>query len=113
MVDYPEDLSWRALYTKMDVELAVRLINYSQDFKDLYVRMEAASPLLLNFTLFVTPIRNLKSGYYYLCSVLSRLKHLRVLRLKPSETDYVPYKALNNIRKGMNNLKKSKACKIE
>lgn len=111
--DYPEEFTWRELYTKMDIELSVRLLNYSQDFKDLYARVTAASPLLRNFTLFITPVKDLKSGYYYLCSVLSRLKYLRILRIMPSETDYMPYKALNNIRKGMNNLKKAGACSIE
>lgn len=112
VVEYSDSYTWVQLYAKIDIEECIRLLNYRQDFSSLYSRIDAAKDLLEVLQLFVTPCTNLKSGYYYLCSVLGKLSKLRVLKLRGSEVTVVQYKALNNIRKGLVNLKKV-GCVIE
>lgn len=112
IADYKDNFTWEELYIKMDIEESTRFINYEQDFISLYTKIDAIAEKLTTLTLFIVPTNYLKSGYYYLCSILSKLSNLRCLTLKPCEVDTLSYKALNNLRKGMTNLKKN-GCKIE
>jgi hypothetical protein len=78
-------------------------LNFHQDFKVLYQKLELVSEKLTTFTLYITPSNKLKSGYFYLCAVLSKLTHVKVLKLKTKYMESNPiisYKAINNLKKG-------------
>ena len=114
VVDYPPDFTWKQLYAKIDLEECIYQLHLHQDFKGLYARLRLIGDLITNLTLYITPCSHLKSGYYYLCSVLGFVNNLRVLTIKTKHlTTQIPYKAAVNLKKGLGKLNKDGACKIE
>ena len=111
--DYEEGFTWKELYCKLDLEEFVATLNHHQDFKSLYRRLDAVAPIITNLTLYITSSSSLKSGYYYLCSVLSFLKKLRVLTIQNKGLEgSIPYKAAVNLKKGFSKLNKDDESKL-
>lgn len=101
--NYPKEFTWEQLYIKLDLENTLLNLNYHQDFKILYQKLDLVSDKIKTFTLYVTPSNKLKSGYFYLCAVLSKLTHVRVLKIKTKYMELnqtISYKAINNLKKG-------------
>lgn len=105
--DYDEGFTWKQLFAKIDLEEFVMTLHLHNDFKSMYRRLDAVADLMTNFTLYITKCTNLKSGYYYLCSVLSFFKNIRVLTLKAKGlSSLIPYKAIVNLKKGFSKMNK-------
>lgn len=103
--DYEENFTWKQLYTKIDLEECVMTLHLHNDFKSMYRRLDIVADLMTNFTLYITKCTNLKSGYYYLCSILSFFKNVRVLTIKSKGLQTsIPYKAIVNLKKGFSKM---------
>lgn len=111
--DYDDDFSWKQLYAKIDIEESVMTLYLHNDFKAIYRRLDAAADLITNFTLYITKCTNLKSGYYFLCSVLSFFKNIKVLTLKAKGiASTIPYKAIVNLKKGFSKMNTDEGSKL-
>lgn len=110
--DYEEKFSWKQLYAKIDLEECVMTLHLHHDFKGMYRRLDIVSDLINNFTLYITKCKSLKSGYYFLCSVLSFLKNVKVLTLKGKGISLIPYKAIVNLKKGFCKMNKDENSQL-
>lgn len=108
--NYEKNFTWEQLYLKLDLENSVVNLNYHQDFKMLYHKLDLVSDKIKTFTLYITPSNKLKSGYFYVCAVLSKLAQVKVLKIKTKYMDTnqtISYKAINNLKKGFFKLAES------
>lgn len=80
--NYPEDFTWEQLYLKLDLEFSILTLQLDPDFVRLYQKLSLVSDKICSLTLYVINTDEIKSGYYYLCVVLSKLTQLKVLTLK-------------------------------
>lgn len=114
VVDYPmEKYLWQDLYVKLDFEEFLSLFDSHQDFKLLYFILDIIAPKLRTLLLLVIKPTNLKSNFYYICSILSRLPNLKVLKVRSSAYgNDVSYKFVTNLCKGIKNLN-SKNTKLK
>lgn len=82
-IDYKEpkimtpDVDWKRLFLRLDLEDFLLTIDMNPEFHLFYEKVEVCRTLKLNTLLvpFIN-ISNLKSGYYYLTALLSRLTTL-------------------------------------
>ena len=102
---YNEKFSWRELFIKLDFEENTRMLNYTEDFKSYYAKLPIVAQTLSTVVVYISKCDNLKSGFYYLAAVLKELKGARSIVLKSCCVSVVPYKALNNIKKGLSSEK--------
>lgn len=104
-------MSWKSLYMRLDLEEFLLQIDMNPEFKQFYEKLELCKFVGLN-TLIVPliPIKNLKSGYYYLCSVLTKLTTLKYLDVcgPSSSNNVIDEKAAKALKKGLTNFKESK-----
>lgn len=102
---YDEQFNWMNLYIKLDFEEAVRYLGLSANFKNLYKKCEILSKYLTSVTLYIIKADNLKSGYYYLTALLTKLTSIQNLNLKPCllADTLVGVKATKALKKGMTN----------
>lgn len=98
---YNSKFSWRELFIKLDFEENTRLLNYSEDFKGFYAKIPIVAQILSTVVIYISKCDNLKSGYYYLSALLKGLKGVNGLKFRTCCIQSVPYKALNNIKKGL------------
>lgn len=105
---YNDKFSWRELFIKLDFEESTRLLNYSEDFKGFYAKIPIVAQNLSTVVVYISKCDNLKSGYYYLAALLKGLKSVKGLKFKTCCIQTVPYKALNNIKKGLSVAEDSK-----
>jgi ubiquitin-protein ligase/Ran GTPase-activating protein (RanGAP) involved in mRNA processing and transport len=111
---YNSKFSWRELFIKLDFEESTRLLNYSEDFKGFYAKIPIVAQYLSTVVIYISKCDNLKSGYYYLAALLTGLKGVQGLKFRTCCIQVVPYKALNNIKKGLSSNEASKdTCKVE
>jgi hypothetical protein len=104
-------MSWKSLYMRLDLEEFLLQIDMNPDFKQLYEKLELCKFVGLN-TLVVplVTIENLKSGYHYLCAVLTKLTTLKYLEFcgLSSAINTIDEKAAKSIKKGLTNFKSNK-----
>lgn len=77
------------------------------DFGRLYEKLKIADQYIHGLCITLTPTNNMKSGYYYICSVLSRMKNIKNLVIKCHGISEVNLKALKGLAKGLNNFSKN------
>lgn len=106
---YGSGFNWRELFIKLDIEESTRFLNFSEDFKSLYAKLPIAAQYLQTFVVYISKCDNLKSGFYYLATILTHLKGIKSLKFRTCGVQTVPYKALNNIKKGLSVSQESKA----
>jgi ubiquitin-protein ligase/Ran GTPase-activating protein (RanGAP) involved in mRNA processing and transport len=111
---YSTNFSWRELFIKLDFEENTRTLNFSEDFKSFYAKVQVVAEHLSTVVVYISKCDNLKSGYYYLAHLLTHLKKVKALKIRTCCVQSVPYKALNNIKKGLSISNESKdASSIE
>jgi hypothetical protein len=75
-------MSWKTLYMRLDLEEFLLQIDMNPTFEDLYKKLELCKFVGLNTLVIpVTSVENLKSGYHYLCAVLTKLTTLKYVDL--------------------------------
>lgn len=110
---YNEKFSWRELFIKLDFEENTRLLNFTEDFKSYYAKVPIVAQYLSTVVIYVSKCDNLKSGFYYLAAILKHFKGVKGLKLKSCCVSNIPYKALNNIKKGLSSTGSEPQSKIE
>jgi hypothetical protein len=71
------ELSWKMLYLRLDLEEFLSLIDMNPNFQELYKKLEVCKFVNLNtLTIPLVNVNNIKSGFYYLTSVLTKLSTL-------------------------------------
>lgn len=71
-------MSWKTLYMRLDLEEFLLQIDMNPEFETLYQKLEVCKFVGVNTLVIpITPIENLKSGYYYLTAVLTKLTTLK------------------------------------
>lgn len=105
---YLDGLTWQQLYLKLDMEDTLRFFNINPNFKALYKKIEVIGPLLQSLVLPIMPVKNIKSGYYYMTVLISGLTNLKYLRLQGYMTSapVITMACIKDLYKGFMNLAK-------
>jgi ubiquitin-protein ligase len=107
-----ENFTWRELFIKLDFEESTRFLNYTEDFKSYYAKLPVVSANLKTVVIYISKCENLKSGFFYLVTVLKELKGIHNLKIKTCGVPTVAYKALNNLKKGLSKTI-TNGCKVQ
>ena len=101
--NYPDGYSWKQLYIKLDIEEDIILLNYSEDIKGLYDRLDVVADQISNMTVYVTPTTRIKSKYHYITKCISKTINLKQLNLTVNGVEVLPTKCLLSLAKGLTN----------
>lgn len=78
-IDVPQ-ISWKQLFLRLDLEDFLIYIDMNPDFNAFYEKLEVCRFSEVNTLLIpIVPIKQIKSGYFYLTSLLTRLNTLKYL----------------------------------
>ena len=107
MIPLPSS-TWKQLFLRLDLEDYLFHIDMNPDFKTFYEKLEVCKYADIN-TIFIAivEINNIKSGYYYLTALLSKLTTLKYVEFAglPQMTVYLGDKVGKAVKKGFNNFK--------
>ena len=98
-------ITWKQLFLRMDLEDFLLYIDMNPDFTSFYEKLEICKFARVNTLLIpLVPIKNLKSGYFYLTSLLSKLNTLKHLEFSglPQKIQ-IAEKSVKCIQKGLKN----------
>lgn len=113
-IDYKESAiplptsTWKQLFLRLDLEDYLFHIDMNPDFKVFYEKLEVCKYAEVNTILIVMfEINNIKSGYYYMTALLSKLTGLKYLEFAglPQSTLPLRDKIGKAVKKGLNNFK--------
>ena len=108
--EYPQTMSWRNLFLKLDFEYFMMVFPYNPDFKKFYRLIEQIKPLVTAVCLPIISKASLKSGYYWLTAFLSRMPQLECLKLYTpcaGDSGSLSLDAMRYLYKGLNNFKEN------
>ena len=101
---YPEGLTWRDLFIKMDIEEHLWQMDNDPNFKDFYTKLQSTSKFVTSLVIPIVSVKNIKSGHYYLTALLSHLTSLKHLQIVgPVASSQLTLPALKALNKGFNN----------
>lgn len=101
-----KNFTWKDLFIKLDLEDHLTNMDYYPDFPHFYEKLDASKDYVEELVLPIITLKNLKSGYHYLTGLLSKLTKLKVLHimgLQDSSANFLTYKAVKCISKGLHN----------
>jgi hypothetical protein len=74
------DTTWKQLFLRLDLEDFLIYIDMNADFTSFYEKLEVCKHSGVNTLLIpIIPINHLKSGYFYITSLLTKLNTLKYL----------------------------------
>lgn len=107
-VKLPE-ISWKMLYLRLDLEEFLSLIDMNPNFPELYNKLEVCNAIKLNTLIIpLVSVNNIKSGFYYLTSILNKLNTLEYIEVCGNVGVQLEAKAARSLKKGFNNFKENK-----
>lgn len=103
-IDVPQ-MSWKQLFLRLDLEDFLIYIDMNPDFNEFYEKLEVCKFSEVNTLLIpIVPIQKIKSEYFYLTSVLSKLTGLKYLELTGlPQKNKINDKVAKAIKKGLAN----------
>lgn len=103
-------VSWKQLFLRLDLEDFLTYIDMNPDFGSYYEKLEVCKYAKMNTLLVpIVPINQLKSGYFYLTSLLSKLDTLKYLEFTGlPQKNRICDKSAKAIKKGLNNFLEQK-----
>lgn len=103
-IDVPK-ITWKQLFLRLDLEDFLIYIDMNPDFNSFYEKLEVCRYSGVNTLLVpIVPIQQLKSGYFYLTSLLTRLNTLKYLEFTGlPQKNRINDKSAKAIKKGLNN----------
>lgn len=103
-IDVPQ-ISWKQLFLRLDLEDFLIYIDMNPDFNAFYEKLEVCRFSGVNTLLIpIVPIKQIKSGYFYLTSLLTRLNTLKYLELSGlPQKNRINDKIAKAIKKGLSN----------
>lgn len=105
MVALPQT-TWKQLFLRLDLEDFLFHINMNPDFKAFYEKLEVCRHSGVNTILvYMIETNNIKSGFYYLTALLSKLTTLKYLEFAglPQMVTNIGDKLGKAVKKGLNN----------
>jgi hypothetical protein len=102
--------SWKKLFLRLDLEDFLSHIDMNPDFKTFYEKLEVCKFSDVNSVLItMIEINNIKSGYFYLSALLTKLTTLKSLEFTglPQMSNLLNEKAGKALKKGFNNFKEA------
>lgn len=100
------ETDWKRLFLRLDLEDFLKYIDMNPDFGMLYEKLEVCSKNNLSTLLVpVVEVNNIKSGYYYISALLSKITTLKFLEFSglPQINNKLNEKAAKSIKKGLSN----------
>lgn len=104
---YPQNFTWRQLFAKLDLERTILFMHLELDFKSFYAKLEAVKDLIHGLSIVISPLNKIKSGYYFICSALSKLTNMKHLKISLYKVQQLNEKMMKSIVKGLKNFNKS------
>ena len=103
-IDVPQ-ITWKQLFLRLDLEDFLIYIDMNPDFNAFYEKLEVCQFSGVNTLLVpIVPINQLKSGYFYLTSLLTKLNTLKYLEFTGlPQKNRMNDKAAKAIQKGFHN----------
>ena len=108
--DEPEikipETDWKRLFLRLDLEDFLKYIDMNPDFSTFYEKLEVCSKNNINTLLLpIVEVNNIKSGYYYITALLSKITTLKYLEFSglPQINNILNEKAAKAIKKGFTN----------
>lgn len=78
-INIPET-DWKRLFLRLDLEDFLKYIDMNPDFTTLYEKVYVCAKNNINTLLVpILEVKNIKSGYYYITALLSRIRTLKYL----------------------------------
>jgi hypothetical protein len=105
------ETDWKRLFLRLDLEDFLKYIDMNPDFTSFYEKLEVCSKNNVNTLLLpVVEVNNIKSSYYYITALLSKITTLKFLEFSglPQINNKLNDKAAKAIKKGLNNFYDSK-----
>eukprot|EP01016_Furgasonia_blochmanni_P017442 TRINITY_DN2022_c0_g2_i2.p1 TRINITY_DN2022_c0_g2~~TRINITY_DN2022_c0_g2_i2.p1 ORF type:complete len:1150 (+),score=280.83 TRINITY_DN2022_c0_g2_i2:75-3524(+) len=102
---YDDKYEWRDLFIKLDIEEQLIYFDLNPDFKNFYKTIQACKDYIRTLILPLIPIKNIKSGYYYITALLTQLtslQHLGLVGLNENQFT-LSQSLLKSLSKGFNN----------
>ena len=97
-IDYKEpsialpQTTWKKLFLRLDIEDFLSHIDMNPDFKIFYEKLEVCKFADVNTILItINEVKNIKSGYYYLTALLTKLTTLKFIEFagRPQLSSYL------------------------
>lgn len=104
-------IDWKRLFLRLDLEDFLKYIDMNPDFSAFYQKLHVCSQNNINTILIpVVEVKNLKSGYYYITAILSKLTTLKYIEFSglPQLNNKMDSKAARAIKKGLANFYEGK-----
>lgn len=103
-IEVPE-ISWKQLFLRLDLEDFLLYIDMNPDFKAFYEKLEVCRFSSVNTLLIpIVEVSQIKSGYHYLTSLLTRMDSLKYIEFTGlPQKNVVSDKASKSIQKGFKN----------
>ena len=100
--------TWKEIFLRLDLEDFLLHIDMNPDFSAFYEKLEVCKASKINTLLVpIIQINNIKSGYYYLTALLTKLPTIKYLEFSglPQMHNMINEKAAKAIKKGLINFK--------
>lgn len=103
-IEMPET-SWKQLFLRLDLEDFLLYIDMNPDFNSFYEKLEVCKASGVNTLLVpIIEINQIKSGYYYLTALLSRMTGLKYIEFTGlPQRNQITDKTAKAIKKGFHN----------
>ena len=102
-------LSWKMLYMRLDLEEFLGLIDMNPNFPEFYNKLEVCKFIGLNTLIIpLVNVSNVKSGFYYLTAILSKLTSLEYIEICGNVGTQMEAKAARSLKKGFHNFRDNK-----
>lgn len=102
---------WKRLFLRLDLEEFLKYIDMNPDFTAFYEKLEVCERNNVNTLLVpIVEVSNIKSGYYYISALLSKISTLKYLEFSglPQINNKLTDKAAKSIKKGLHNFNQNK-----
>ena len=104
-INIPET-DWKRLFLRLDLEDFLKYIDMNPDFTTFYEKLEVCAKNNISTLLLpIVEVNNIKSGYYYITALLSKITTLKYLEFSgiPQINNQLNDKAAKAIKKGFSN----------
>lgn len=105
------DMDWKRVFLRLDLEDFLKYIDMNPDFPTFYQKLHVCAQNNINTLLIpLVEVSHIKSGYYYITSILSQLTTLKYIEFSglPQLNNKMNVKAAKAIKKGLQNFYEAK-----
>lgn len=104
--EFGEKFGWMELFMKLEFETLIDYFACNPDFKQFYHYLDLVAPYLQEVCIQLIPKKNIKSGYFWLTRILTRMTKLKSLTLYSKVGVASPNDITKALTKGFENFSK-------